>query len=254
MKPPFPSLRYGKHGLASLFCAGLLSVSATQGATVISLNFQGSNLVALAPSDSTGATAAINWNNVTGASGSGIALNDSTGASSAITLTSFTAGPFGAEGGSTSNSTPQEILFGGGLNVNFGNASFTLSGLSAFSSYDIIAYYSAGTSFPDTRHADFTASGTSTVFYVAGINSVYTSFTQSASTTPGTFAQGNYVTFSGLTDPTQTITMEYGNNSMGLIGFQVVGTAVPEPSTCLLVGMGGFAFLFMRRRRMRSGR
>jgi hypothetical protein len=242
----------GKTSIATLLCAALLSISAAQGATIISVNFQGSNPVALAPTDSTGATAAINWNNVTGASGGGIALNDSTGAASGITLTSYAAGPFGAEGGNTGNSTPQEILFGGGLNVNFGNASFTLSGLSAFSSYDIIAYYSGGTSFPDARHADFTASGTSTIFYVAGINSVYTSYTQSTSTTPGTFTSGNFVTYSGLADPTQTITMEYGNNSMALIGFQVVGTAVPEPSTCVLAGMSCFAFVFLRRLRLRT--
>lgn len=246
MKNPLPP-SFKRHGFA-LLCAGLLSVSASsQAATIISLNFQGNNTVGLGASDSTGATAAVNWNNVTGVSGSGIALNDSTGSVSAITLTSFTAGPFGADGPNTDNSTPQNILFGGGLNVNFGNASFTLSGLSAFSSYDLIAYYSAGTSFPDTRHADFTASGTSTVFYVAGINSVYTSFTQSNSTTPDTFASGNYVMFSGLTDPTQTITMEYGNNSMDLIGFQVVGTAVPEPSTYALLAIGSFSLILLRR-------
>lgn len=240
---------FRKRGLAVLLGLALVGVSSLHGATVISLNFQGSNAVALAPADSTGATAAINWNNVTGASGSGISLNDSAGAASAITLTSFSAGPFGQDGGATDNSTAQKILFGGGLNVNFGNASFTLSGLSAFSSYDIIAYYSGGVSFPSTRQASFTASGTSTVFYVAGINSVYTSYTQSTSTTPGTFTQGNYVMFSGLTNPVQTITMVYGNNSMDLIGFQVIGTAVPEPSTYFLLGMGGLGLLLLRRRR-----
>ena len=246
-----PHLRvFGKNLLACLLAAGLFPLAAAQGATIISLNFQGSDTVGLGAADSTGAVAAVNWNNVTGDSGSGITLNDSTGAASGITLTSFSAGPFGAEGPNTANSTAQKILFGGDLNVNFGDASFTLSGLSAFSSYDLIAYYSGGTSFPDARHASFTASGTSTIYYVAGINSVYTSYTESNSTTPGTFMPGNYVRFSGLTDPTQTVTMAYGNNSMGLIGFQIIGTAVPEPSVYGLVALGGVTLVFFRRGRV----
>lgn len=235
---------------ATLICLVLVVSLAARAAaqTIISVNFQGSNTVALASGDITGASpfAAGNWNNLAGASGSSGGLVDSAGNVTSITTT-FSAGPFGAEGPNTANSNPQQILFGGALNVNFGNASFTLSGLSAFGSYDIVAYYSGGTSFPGSRHASMTASGSSDIFYIAGINSVYSSYTQSNSTDSAIHAPGNYVLFSGLTGDTQTVSMVYGNNSMSLVGFQISGVPVPEPTSIGLILAGGLAILVRRR-------
>jgi len=232
------------------------AVTFTQAQVLVSVNFQGGNTVGLAASDIAGASPfdGVNWNNALGASGGPIILNDATGAASALTLTSYAAGPFGVDGPSTDNSTPQKILFGGALDVNFGNATFTIDGLSAFSSYDLVVYYDGGTSFPAARHADIIASGSALTYYVAGIDSVYDSYTQSNSTDSGTFASGNYVVFSGLIAGSETVTMEYGNNSMGLVGFQVLGTqAVPEPSTwALMTGGLGLLVGFQQLRRRRA--
>lgn len=230
--------------------AFLLSVSFACAQTVISVNFQGTNPTALGAGDVTGVASAGNWNNLAGGSGSNVALNDSLGLPSGVTLTSFGStglgepnGPFGP------NNTPQSSLIGGGLGVNWGEASFTLSGLNAFSSYNVIVYYSGGDSFPFTRNASFSSSQSGTVFYIAGINSQYTTFTQSTSTTSGSPSEGNYVLYSGLTNATQTLTMTFVDNSMTLSGFQIVGTAIPEPGAWVLVTMGGMMGLLLRRRK-----
>ncbi|CAN5346721.1 hypothetical protein BH09VER1_BH09VER1_27980 [soil metagenome] len=247
MKFTVPSsiLLFGKTSIATLLCAGLLSISVAQGATIISGNFQGTDPDGLASSDVTGVYAAANWNNLTGGSGSSIAMFDSTNSSTGITV-SFGMTGLGNINGPFGPDTPQGHLIGGGLGVNYGTASFTLSGLDAYSSYDIIAYYSGGSAFPYDRNLSVSSSESATIFYGAGINSQFTTFTQATSTTSGSPTQGNYVVFSGLTDATQTITAHFVDNSMTFSGFQIVG--VPEPSTCVLVGMGGFALLFLRRR------
>ena len=212
---------------------------------LISVNFQGGDTVGMDSTDITGAPGFVggNWNNATDASGGPIALNDSNGSSSDVTLVAYAAGPFGVNGPDTANTTPQEKLFGGSLGVNFGPATFTVSGLSGFSSYDLIVYYTGGDSFSDTRQANITASGSGLTYYVAGDDSVYTDYTQSNSTDSATYASGNYVVFSGLTDSSETVSMNYVNNNMGLAGFQIEGVnAAPEPATWVLM-LGGLAIL-----------
>jgi len=235
------------------------AVTMAKAQILTSVNFQGGDTGTLAPVDMTGATGYVggNWNNETGTSGGPLVLNDSSGFTSDVTLTSFAAGPFGVNGPDTDNSSAQKTLFGGSLGVNFGPATFTISGLSAYSSYDLVVYYTGGTSFADSRDANITASGSSLTYYVAGDNSAYTSFDLSNSTDSSTFASGNYVVFSGLTAATETVAMNYVNNNMGLVGFQVTGyeesAPVPEPSTWALM-LGGLALLVgvQRLRRVRS--
>ena len=138
-------------GLAAI---ALGSFAPSANGAIVSVNFQGSDAAALAPADSTGVEAAGNWNNVSGTSGSSIALNDSSGAASGITLSSFSySGLATTNGGFTDHSSPQKTLFAGGLGVNYGSAKFTLTGLSAYTSYDVLIYYSGGNSFPQDRKA-----------------------------------------------------------------------------------------------------
>jgi len=233
-------------GLAAI---ALGSFAPSANGAIVSVNFQGSDAAALAPADSTGVEAAGNWNNVSGTSGSSIALNDSSGAASGITLSSFSySGLATTNGGFTDHSSPQKTLFAGGLGVNYGSAKFTLTGLSAYTSYDVLIYYSGGNSFPQDRKAKvFDSASAVTTFYAAGYNSAYTAFKQSNSTDSTTFAIGNYVRFDGLTDPTETFTYSFNSSPTQMVGFQVIGT-VPEPASLGVLSLFGVAALSRRRR------
>jgi len=238
--------------------------AAAQAATMISVNFQGTHATGLASGDIAGAGsyAAGNWNNTTmdvNTSGSPVVLYDSNNASTSVTLDSTTAGVFaGAGTASTGDSSPQRILFGGMLasNSNYGNPplTFTLSGLDAFSSYDLVLYYDGGSSFGGLRNATFTASGSPTTYYGSGFNTYNNSldsYTQSTSTTPGVFPNANYVVFTGLSDASETVSF-YSTDWMNLTGFQIAGTVVPEPSSWALLAGGLFLLLGLRRLRSKG--
>ncbi len=208
-----------------------ISLSTAQAQTVISVNFQGTNPVGLASSDSTGVPAATHWNNAIGINGSGLALQNSVGAPSGVTLTSYANN--GAGTGTnveyTGNDTPQRILFGGAIEASYwyGSARFSLSGLSAFSRYDLVIYYSGIQSWAGGRTGNISIAETPTKHYfqTTGSSGDFTSFTESVSTTPGTFDAGNYVVFRDLTAATASVVMENVSDWVVLAGFQIIGTA-----------------------------
>ncbi len=217
-----------------------LTLSTGKAETIISVNFQGGNSVGLASTDSTGVHAATNWNNAVGVTGADLALKDSTGAASGVTLTAYQndGNALGDNSADTGNASTQATLFGGSLDTNgvwFRPASFSVSGLSAFTTYDLVIYYFSG--MPDWvggRTGDFSVAETSTRHYFKSMSGAenLTSFVESASTTPGTFDVGNYVVFTGLTADTASVMMEHTSDYMSVVGFQIIGTAgtgQPDP-------------------------
>lgn len=236
-----------------------LSLGGAGAATVISVNLQGANSTLLAPGDVTGAVPAGHWNNISEPepggyqtySGPPIGLNDSTGAVTSVTLTSLFDGIDGLDGGPTSG-TAQQVLFGGGLNNNWGSAGFTITGLDAFSSYSVLVYYTAY-AFGGARLGEFVSSGNpGLTYYAAGISNYDSVFTLSASTDSGAYAPGNYVQFSGLTAATESITYQNSNNRVFMTGFQIVGETVPEPGVVTLA-VAGLVFIASRARKISRG-
>jgi len=71
-------------------------------------------------------------------------------------------------------------------------------------------------------------------------------FVQTTST-DGSNPEANYALFSGLAGDAQTFDLIRGGSNSGFHGVQIVGSLIPEPSSCLLIGVGGL--LMMRRRR-----
>ena len=240
----------------------IVAISGAKAQTIISVNLQGTDENTLAPTDATGAISAVNWNNVTSPdsgpyaayTGDPIVLNDSTGIATNVELTAFGNGTNGPEGGLTADGTPQEVLFGGGLNNHFGPATFTVTGLDQFTSYDLTLYYATGASFPQNRTAVFSTTGSDLTYNVKGEAGFASGFIQSNSTTAGVFANGNYVTYTGLTAANESVTFDAGGpqtEDFALVGFQIVGSnaplSVPEPSTWALM-FGGLALLVGMRR------
>ena len=240
-------------GAAMVFVA----LTGAKAQVIISANFQGSDTNTLGTTDSTGAISATNWNNISSTdtgpyaayTGDPIVLNDSTGTPTDVELTAFGNGTNGPEGGLTADSTPQQVLFGGGLNNHFGPATFTVTGLDQFTSYDLTLYYATGAGFPQNRTAVFSTTGSALTYNVKGEAGFDSGFTQSNSTTAGVFENGNYVTYTGLTAANESVTFDVGGDQpedFALVGFQIAGSnsplAAPEPSTWALM-LGGLVLL-----------
>jgi hypothetical protein len=172
------------------------------------------------------------WNGTS--AGTGTALLDSTGAATTVGF-SINGGTFdGPNGGNTPIGLANDLLRDY-RNVNGGNLTLTLTGLTPNSVYDLVLYAAGDQT---TQGSSFSGSG-----YTGG---------STTGAQRDTFALGvNYSQGTVTANPTGTVTITVSPNGSTysvLNGFQLSGTLpIPEPGTALLGALGSAVF-FLRRR------
>lgn len=220
--------------IAGAAMALLASVPAW-GATAISVNYDiaGGNTGSLGAADVAGVVPVANWNNVqaTGVGAAftyGITYLDNSGAGTILTVsaTGGIADTWNTQG------TNDEKIFGDKVNMT-NNTTLTLANI-PYATYDLYIYS--------------TAFSNETVAFTIGSNTqtLVNTFTPQFNGAGSKFVQNDtYVKFTGLSGDS-AVSMTGTEISLG--GFQIVN-AVPEPSSSLLIALGGIGLLARRRRR-----
>lgn len=267
-----------------ILLALLLGVAVAQ-ADTISVNLVGggasldaSDLAGLVdPTDTANllyaATYVANWNNLSGASGSGVSLNLSSGAPSGATVDwTTTLGTWSLPGAPTT--TGNDKMWSGYLDADNNGASVTFSGLTVDptrGSYDVYIYFD-GDNGGDWRVAQYTIGATS----LSGEDSENTNWkATTGQNTNGYFqipaagsggnleflipppgrqpnnSEGNYVVFTGVSGASFTVAAVGTGTGSGtyrapINGIQIVGV-IPEPTTLSLLALAGLAAILRRR-------
>ncbi|GAT32528.1 PEP-CTERM protein-sorting domain-containing protein [Terrimicrobium sacchariphilum] len=217
--------------------------SAQSADALINLQFGGSDATAYTGAAVIGSEGDF-WNLKTGGSKTNTSLLSSTGANTGVTV-SFTSQYFGAVSPDQPGSfgfygTSYADLMQGYIYAFDGTPrSISFSGLAASSSYSVYVY-TQGDSGATDRQLTITTNGTT-----------YTALPSVA--TESTFvASQNYLALTGISDAQGVLTLTYNfaAGEANINAVQVNGpVAVPEPSTCLLLGVSAIAGIGLLRRR-----
>ncbi|MEX0325792.1 MAG: hypothetical protein AB3N33_06865 [Puniceicoccaceae bacterium] len=238
-------------GLTALLLLGLGSIHAQT--ALVSVNwkqFAGGINDAL---DGYGVEAANNWHNLQAVT-IGTDLTDSSGAATTVDFELVTTEFRTLFDGSLDN-TPMRS---GALDypATVEGTTLSLTGLAGtFTSYDLIVYVASFNGAAGGNTGEFSVSGTGVtpVSYFATTPNPFTgSLIQSMDQDSGDgIDSATYVRFSGLTADELLLTATALNGNTGIGGIQLVGTAVPEPSTFAFIG-GLLALGFVIQRRLRK--
>jgi autotransporter-associated beta strand protein len=193
------------------------------GHSVISVNFQGSNTSALAPSESAGVINMSNWNNAGGASGSASALVDALGGASSASVSWASNNTWNLP---ITESPGNARMMRGYLDTsNTSTTTVTVSGLpSVFTTGSYSVYvYRDGDNGGNPTAGNYTI-GSTTINATDNANSNFN----------GTFTQannsaGNYIVFTGLTGSSFTLTAQATNARAPINGIQIVATPGTGP-------------------------
>jgi hypothetical protein len=226
--------------MAVLVFLGFSSVTSAQ-LMGISVNFQGSGQ-ALSSTDLAGIVPLDNWNNCTTTSSwtnlNFLDLTDSSGADIA-TVFSVNYGFSSAGGGQANygNDTAGDRLMLGGSMVFTSGATIRLTNI-PYAAYDLYVYVGPGESGKIGASFNGSVAVGDTIFYYKNlINSAYVLSTDTVGPAIDS-SSANYVKFGNLTGASLNIVLAaYNYNNSGIYGFQII--AVPEPSVCVLLVIGG---------------
>jgi hypothetical protein len=245
-----------------------MAFAASAQAATIGVNFSNTNAGTppttnwggrpLMPTDTAGAMAQQNWNNlntdntrrgVLSWDGSAWVLDnpgtyvDSDGIATTLTVS-------GAVGG-TNDTTDVDETSGDGKLMSGENPagggdndtqSFTVSNV-PYDTYDLLVYTLERKGH--TAESEITISDGATTYYVNAVQDFGSHVQETNTTSGGTTGEATYVRFDGLSGDT---TITWGNNGhgwrAGVTGFQIV----PEPASLALVGLGGLCLIPRRKR------
>ena len=199
---------------------------AAAGVITVSANWQEFTGAANNIIDPYGAVPASNWLNLLNATSSATDLTSSGGAATTVDFVATQPAGMATIFNAALNNTPMRS----GIDVYGNPATLTLSDLSAtFASYDVIVYLAGFNAAAGGNQGEF-SDGTTT-YFMQNPNPYDGTLIQSTDTNSGDGVDvGNYVRFTGLTADTTVITVSTLNGNTGIGGFQITGTAVPEPT------------------------
>jgi hypothetical protein len=197
------------------------------------------------------------WNNITGSSDTAVALNDVSGSATSVTLT-YSSNFGGNDAGNSPMDAATSNLMQDYLAMN--GLTFTIGGLTPSSAYQIALYGAGnqntlngqpnggqGTLFTILQTPSPTVFGTTTE-----VNpSAPTTGDRKISDGPGVA----YVLLTANSDATGALKVNVNYNSTSFStapvnGFQI--QAVPEPTSFVLVGIGGACLCLLRRKNVRN--
>lgn len=193
------------------------------------------------------------WNNIGAGSGTAVALNDVTGAATTVTLT-YSSNFGGSNAGGSAMDAATSNLMQDYLAMN--GLSFTIAGLSPSSAYQI-ALYGAG----DQNSLNGAANGGQGTLFTILQTPSPTVFGTTSEVNPSAPTTGDrkisdgpgvaYVLLTANSDATGALKVNVNYNSTSFStapvnGFQI--QAVPEPTSLVLVGIGGIGLCLLRRK------
>ena len=225
--------------------------------SIISVNFQGGQAPADGPDVTTtaGYVPADNWNNFTGKSGSASNLVDSTGSTTSADLSWQTFNTWDLANGD-GNGGDRDMMSGYLDNFGASGASdfITISGLQPNKGYDVYVYFNRGTATYSGMNATDGISNNTYYGFDNGFSYADNGYNLTSDDNIGDGWTGaNVFLFEDYTGSTLDLDnpanpgVPAGEWKTYVQGIQIVMT-VPEPSSTVMLGLGGLALMLRRKR------
>jgi len=242
---------FSKFAVAVLFALLFIGVNSAN-ADLIGINFLHGGSIPVGGVAGAPGVAQDSWNNISGSTGgTESTLIDDSGA--VVPGLSVTWQANGTWRTSFTGGNSDKNLMTGYLDNSIAGGSedtfVTVNGISTSlfpNGYDVYVYFGADSNGRTGEVSDGTTTFSYTTASADGTFDDSSDYLLTTDTVAGS-PNANYAIFSGLTGSSVTIDLIRGSSNSGIYGIQLV-SAIPEPSSALLLGIG-FASINMLRRR-----